>query len=281
MGRLSNDKDAALNTWQAPHSSLGLREQNKREKVQRIRAAARKLFAKRGYDAATLREIARQAHVGLGTLFNYARDKRDLVFLVFNDELEAITDEALAAPRPDQTLVDKLIALFRPHYTNFSRNAALSRILLRELVFYSEGKQAARFQKIRRRLLSGIERIVREAQEDDLILCQEDSALIARHIFFTYSAEIRWWIAQPRPKPRAGLADLRRLLTLQVQGLQPGQPVVKLGTKAGSGPRQTGHEEAKPRGQEGRRTLRAGSGRLSVFATQPGRNRPGRKMLHR
>ena len=76
-------------------SELGLREQNKLDKRQRIRAAARELFSKHGYDSATLRQIARRAHVGLGTLFNYAQDKRDLVFLIFNEELAAVTDEAL------------------------------------------------------------------------------------------------------------------------------------------------------------------------------------------
>src|SRR6266849_9430229 len=90
---------------------LGLREQNKFQKRQRIRAAARELFSKLGYDAATLRQIAYRAHVGLGTLFNYAQDKRDLVFLIFNEELSAVTDVALAAPRPRQALLDQLLAV--------------------------------------------------------------------------------------------------------------------------------------------------------------------------
>ena len=79
----------------------GLRERNKRQKHQRIRAAAGDLFTRRGYEATTMRQIAQRAHVGLGTLFNYADDKRDLVFLIFNDELAALTDTALRAPRPD------------------------------------------------------------------------------------------------------------------------------------------------------------------------------------
>src|SRR5438128_2727154 len=90
----------------------GLRERNKLDKRQRIRAAAGELFTKLGYGAATLRQIAKRAHVGLGTLFNYADDKRDLVFLIFNDELEALTDAALAAPRADEPLIDQLMAVF-------------------------------------------------------------------------------------------------------------------------------------------------------------------------
>jgi len=202
-------------------SELGLREQNKLEKRQRIRAAARELFSRHGYDSATLRQIARRAHVGLGTLFNYAQDKRDLVFLIFNEELAAVTDEALRAAESHHGLLDQLMDIYKPHYEYFSKHPALSRILLKELTFYSEGKQAAAFQEIRGRLISGIEKAARAALQEKRIRSKEKPAIVARQIFFISSGAIRWWIASLHPHPRAGLAELRRLLRLQLQGLQP------------------------------------------------------------
>ena len=167
-----------------------------------------------------MRQIARRAHVGLGTLFNYAEDKRDLVFLIFNEELNAITDVALAAPRAGQPIADQLLAVFRVHYRWLATKPALARILLQELTFYSSGKQAATFHGIRKRLIDGIEALVRKAQERKEIRTQEKAALIARHIFFVYSASLRWWIAAPKPDPETGVADLRRLLKLQIEGLR-------------------------------------------------------------
>ena len=198
----------------------GRREQKKLETRERIRAAAADLFTRHGYGAATMREIAQRAHVGLGTLFNYAGDKRDLVFLIFNEELNAVTDVALAAPRPGQPLVDQLIAVFRVHYRWLATKPALARILLQELTFYSSGKQAATFLGIRKRLIDGLEALVRAAQRGRQIRSREDPAVIARHIFFVYSASLRWWIAAPRPNPEKGVADLRRLLKLQAEGLR-------------------------------------------------------------
>jgi AcrR family transcriptional regulator len=198
----------------------GLRELNKLEKRQRIRAAVRELFSKHGYETATLRQIAKHAHVGLGTLFNYAQDKQDLVFLVFNEELAAVTTEALNAARTQQGLLERLLALSRRHYKFFAKNPALSRILLKELTFYSEGKQAAEFQRIRGRLLAGIEEVVRAAQREKQIRSEEDTPLIARHIFLVFAGALRWWIAGRRPDPAKGLADLKRLLELQIGGLQ-------------------------------------------------------------
>ncbi len=101
---------------------LGLREQLKLEKRQRIRAAVREMFSKHGYETATLRQIAKRAHVALGTLFNYAQDKRDLVFLIFNEELSVVTDDALKATQTQERLLDQLIGMCRPHFMFFARS---------------------------------------------------------------------------------------------------------------------------------------------------------------
>ncbi len=200
---------------------VGLRERRKLQTRERIRAAAAELFTRKGYAAATMRGIARRAHVGLGTLFNYAQDKRDLVFLIFNEELNAVTDVALAAPRAGQPLVDQLVAVFRVHYRWLAGKPALARILLQELTFYSSGKQAATFHGIRKRLIDGLEQLVLASQKEQKVRADENPGVIARHVFFVYSASLRWWIAAPQPDPEKGIADLRRLLKLQFEGLRP------------------------------------------------------------
>ncbi len=225
MGKRASERNSELNAMTFGRSGPRLREQNKLEKRQRIRAAARELFSKHGYEVATLRQIAKRAHVGLGTLFNYVQDKRDLVFLIFNEELAAVTDEALTASQQHDSLIDQLIDIYRPHYHYFSKDPPLSRILLQELTFYSEGKQAATFHEIRERLISGIERVIRTAQNEQRIHTKEDPAIVARHIFFVCSGAIRWWIARLTPSPRDGLAELRRLLELDIKGLQPHPPI--------------------------------------------------------
>jgi len=200
-------------------SQIGPREKKKLATRERIRAAASELFARRGYGAATMRQIAKRAHVGLGTLFNYAEDKRDLVFLIFNEELNATTDVALAAPRTREAPLEQLMAVFRAHYQWLATQPELARILLQELTFYSSGKQAATFHSIRKRLIDGIEELIKKGQREKKLRSGVPAALVARHIFFVYSASLRWWIAAPKPDPSKGIADLRRLLKLQFDGL--------------------------------------------------------------
>jgi AcrR family transcriptional regulator len=200
---------------------MGLRERNKLDKLQRIKAAARELFTERGFERATTRAIARRANVGLGTLFNYADDKRDLVFLIFIEELDRITDLAFEAIDPRRPVLEQLVRAFGFFYRGFGANPTLSRILLQELTFYSHGRLAADFQRSRRRTVGLIGRVVARAQRERRLRASVDPELIALSIFFLYSGAVRWWIAGGRPAARSGIAGLRKLLALHLAGLEP------------------------------------------------------------
>ena len=198
----------------------GLRERNRLDKLSRIKSAARDLFNELGFDRATTRAIAERAHVGLGTLFNYADDKRDLVFLIFNEELDRITDSAFAAVAPRRPLAEQLASAFGVFYREFAANPTLSRILLQELTFYSKGRLAGDFQRSKRRTIGLIEKLVVCAQREGQIRTGEDAAFIALSIFFLYSGAVRYWIAAPRPNPGKGIEELRRLLDTHFRGLR-------------------------------------------------------------
>jgi AcrR family transcriptional regulator len=204
---------------------LGLRELNKVEKRQQIRRAARELFSKYGYEETTLRQIAHRAHVGLGTLFNYAQDKRDLIFLICNEELAQVLDEALESVEalpPDRTLVDCIVELNRRHYEYFSKDVAISRLALKECRFIAPGRQAEAFDATKWRLLHAIEALVRTAQRKGEVEPTEDAATVGHLIFLVTSGAIHYWITGRFPEPSAGLAELRRLLELQFHGIRHG-----------------------------------------------------------
>ncbi|MEV0719541.1 TetR/AcrR family transcriptional regulator [Asanoa sp. NPDC050611] len=59
---------------------MGLREIKKEQTRERIAAAAWRLFADRGFDQATVADVAREAEVSLATVFNYFNSKEELFY---------------------------------------------------------------------------------------------------------------------------------------------------------------------------------------------------------
>ena len=149
------DGQGATTTARKREAALPRRELNKQEKLRRIKLAARELFLKRGYDDATMREIAKRAEVGLGTLFSYASDKRDLLFLIYNDEQDALTRLAFEGDDRADSFLNETIAAFEFFYRFFSKQPEFMRFVLRELTFYTGGGRRSDFRRGASRSLPG------------------------------------------------------------------------------------------------------------------------------
>src|SRR5262245_7497264 len=202
--------------------SLRQRERNKLDKLRRIKAAARELFLEQGYDSATTREIARRADVGLGTLFSYASDKRDLLFLIYNDLQEALTGAAFGKRPPGRTFLAQVTASFGVYYRFFAEEPEFMRYVLRELTFYSTGRQSERFQTGREAIITGLEALVRNAKKSRQLRTTAKDRAVAQLIFGVYQAEIRRWLTGKHPNPTTGLSRLRAMLRIVIDGLKPG-----------------------------------------------------------
>jgi AcrR family transcriptional regulator len=203
-----------------PKAPLGRRELNKNDKLRRIKEAAREYFRSRDFDRATTREIAERAGVALGTLFTYATDKRDLLFLAINEDLDEIVRKATEDNRPDAPLVDNFLAVFGLFYRYYAQQPHLARLILREMIFYESGEQAKLFLASRQRLIALCEQIVRQAIGRGEIESDEAPEFIGWLVFSVYGAEVRRWLWTGKPGLRAGMARLRRALALFTSGLK-------------------------------------------------------------
>ena len=198
----------------------GQRERNKLDKLRRIKGAARDLFIAKGFDEATTREIASDAGVGVGTVFTYAENKRDLLFLIANDELEEIARSGEAGIDPEASCLANLVAFFGLHYAFYGRQPVLSRMMLREMTFYDSGRQASRFQQIRERNIRNVGRIVALAAEAGTLRGKEKPDFIGWIAFCIFQVELRRWLTT-RESLSTGMAQLERALRAFMQGLEP------------------------------------------------------------
>ena len=94
---------------------LGLREQKKRAKLERLEAEGLRLFLEDGYDRASIEQIASSAGVARGTFYLYFKDKHAL-FAALRDRWAEVVlgllDDVAHALEGAQT-VEECIAIYR------------------------------------------------------------------------------------------------------------------------------------------------------------------------
>jgi AcrR family transcriptional regulator len=201
-----------------------LRERNKTERRRRVLEAAREVFREFGYEDATTREIAARAGVAVGTVFVYARDKRDLLMMIVNDDLEAVTEASFAALDESQPFIDRLITLFEPRYRYWVRDPALSTFALHETAsarVKEVPSETERFYSRRYKIIDKIAEMVDAEQRAGRLGRPDDAGTIALSIMGIYLAHARFWLSDADPIVPDGIARLRRQFELAMNGLRP------------------------------------------------------------
>ncbi|MFC8260743.1 TetR/AcrR family transcriptional regulator [Streptomyces sp. NPDC057291] len=115
--------------------SVGRRERNKQEKLDRIVAAASELFAEHGVDEVTTQQIADKADIGTGTLFLYAKTKGELLLLVQNAKYVEALEQGRADAEAIPGVLDAVLAIVRPIVECNRIQIDNGRTYLREMVF--------------------------------------------------------------------------------------------------------------------------------------------------
>ncbi len=128
------------------------RAANYDDQREQILARAARLFAKRGYTATTMNEVAEACGVSKPSLYHYVRDKHQLLAEIAEAHiarLEALVDEVAAETRAPEERVRRLIAAF---LTVYAGAQAEHRVLTEDVKFLRPGD--------RRRILEGERKVV-------------------------------------------------------------------------------------------------------------------------
>ncbi len=89
-------------------TDLPRKERERLRRREDILAAAKKVFAEKGFAGSTLDEIAIVAEYGKGTIYNYFSSKEELFITLIREGLKAFKETVNAALAPCETVVDKL-----------------------------------------------------------------------------------------------------------------------------------------------------------------------------
>jgi AcrR family transcriptional regulator len=199
----------------------GLRERNKQEKLARIRAAALALFAEKGFAATTTREVAERAEVATGTLFLYARTKEELLLLVFAERVESVQEERFRTLRPRDSLLKQLLHVFSGFFAFYGESPALSRTLLRELLFLSP-ELAERHGQLTRAFLARLGERVAAAQARGEVAPEVLPETATFNFFSVYLTTLMGWLSGGFGPGEGWRPVLERALQLRLRGLAAG-----------------------------------------------------------
>ena len=103
----------------------GNRAKSKERNRQKILESATKLFRERGFEAATLRDIARGAGLSTGALFANFSDKNEIFLTVIEEENARVIHVMRDAHDPDLTLPERLRVQMMRAYETAQINARL------------------------------------------------------------------------------------------------------------------------------------------------------------
>jgi len=189
----------------------------------RLFATAVQLFAERGYEATTLRDIATRAGVSAGLLYRYFPGKRALVLHLY-EELSA--EHALrAAVIPVGTWSDRFLFALHASFEVLGPHRETLSALLPVLVGdRSEGIFAPSSAPCRLAVESVFERAVVGARNAPGTVLE--SAALGRTLYLVHMAVLLWWMLDRSEGQRATqnlLAIVRRALPMLALAVRLGR----------------------------------------------------------
>jgi len=166
------------------------------ETVMRILAVAEELFARRGFDAVSMNDIAATAGVSKANIFHHFESKNALYLAVVRDACADSIERLQQLQHEDVAIPERLADFAANHLRNMLEHDRVSRLILREIV----GEQGARraqelAEKVFGENFAILVEIVRTGQRRGELRADFDPAMLATlligaNVFFFESQEV-------------------------------------------------------------------------------------------
>lgn len=157
-----------------------------------ILAAAARVFAHKGYQRATVKEIAEQAGIAPGTIYLYFKDKRELLLKIAETLVQAMTQD-LRERVPHDNDPAFLQQLLRERLNTLEQNWAFFRVLAAEM-WTDEELRSQHLSRVLAPTVSAVETYLRDRiAEGQVRPCDPQivaTALVGSVMIFAMLAEV-------------------------------------------------------------------------------------------
>ncbi|MGH7719306.1 MAG: TetR/AcrR family transcriptional regulator [Gemmatimonadaceae bacterium] len=102
------------------------------QKLDALLAVAARVFAERGYDSTSMRDLARASGVSLAGLYYYVQSKEELLYLIQSRNFEAVRQSMLERLADATDPLDRLVRFIDNHLDYFASHMAEMKVLSHE-----------------------------------------------------------------------------------------------------------------------------------------------------
>jgi AcrR family transcriptional regulator len=164
---------------------MNRREASKKETKRLILKAARTLFAQKGMEECTIRDIAKKAGVSPASVVVHFKSKTALLEEALCADIENAFSELTTAMPEDLGLLDRLMHLSKAFFRLYDKNRDLYRALIRSTVFEPAGETPI-MSNLSERYIQFLSHIIEEQKTRGVILPEVDCRVAAASVFSLY-----------------------------------------------------------------------------------------------
>ncbi len=199
---------------------MNQRQTQKEATRRRVIEAARDLFETVGYEETTVREIATQAGVAVGSVFTCFASKAEVLSQVMQDRLEDLYAELdRITPHLRGTVVDRLSSIFALHYAFETRRTPLFLAHIAAAYSWQTGSGAVPYGR-NPRLRGMIFDCIADGRHRGEVAEEADISLIVDTLMAAYAWNYRL-AAWEQAGPEQMSAVMERQISLIAQGFRP------------------------------------------------------------
>ncbi len=145
--------------------TLGRREREKKEKRDAILEAAMSVFAEKGFDAATLDEVAEKAEFSKGAIYGYFKNKDDLFLSLIEEGLNDLSEIIKSVVESSLAPIKKIKDLIQRILVYLEENKDFFRIFAPERGGFTEKKHPEALKRILPKHQKNIEMVTKVMKE--------------------------------------------------------------------------------------------------------------------
>ena len=175
---------------------MNRREASKRETRELILKAARRLFAQKGLEDCTIRDIAGAAGVSPASVVVHFHSKTALLEVALNRDLENTLAQLMASMPQDQGLLDRLLHLAQGFFRLYDQNRTLYRALIRHTVFEPR-QETPHVTNLTDRYIQFLAGMIEAEKTRGLIKPQVNTTAAAGAVFSLYLGALTLLFRQP------------------------------------------------------------------------------------